>query len=157
MSTDTIEIRFAAPSDLATLVEFNASMARETEGKELELERLTSGIARVLGDASRGVYRVARLGGRTVGCLLITREWSDWRDGWFWWIQSVYVAPEARRRGVYRALHEHVVQSARAEPGVCGVRLYVDSENRAAQEVYRRVGLARARYEMFERDFVLGD
>lgn len=129
-------------------------MALETEGRALDPERLARGVGRVLASPDRGCYFVAELGPRVVGALLVTTEWSDWRDGWFWWIQSVYVEPAARRSGVYRALHEHVVCAARAAPDVCGVRLYVDRENRSAQTVYQRLGMQRARYEFFEVDFV---
>ncbi|MCK6448516.1 MAG: GNAT family N-acetyltransferase [Planctomycetes bacterium] len=129
-------------------------MARETEGRELDPERLARGVERALASPDRGRYFVAELGSRVVGALLVTTEWSDWRDGWFWWLQSVYVEADARRLGVYRALHEHVVRAARAAPDVCGVRLYVDRENRSAQTVYQRLGMQRARYEFFEIDFV---
>lgn len=151
-----VEVRPARSDDLVLLARFNSALARETEGKALDAARLTRGIERVLSDPGRGRYFVAELGGQVVGALLVTAEWSDWRDGWFWWLQSVYVAPEARRSGVYRALHEHVVRAARAAPDVCGVRLYVDRENRSAQAVYQRLGMQRARYEFFEIDFVLG-
>ncbi len=150
-----LRIRLAVHDDLAQLVEFNARMARETEGRELDRARLSGGIARVLADPTCGVYRIALADERAVGCLLVTREWSDWRNGWFWWIQSVFVDASARRRGVYRALHENVLSAARADPEVCGVRLYVDRENTSAQAVYRRVGLVHAHYELFETDFVL--
>jgi len=132
---------------------FNLAMARETEDKALDPERLAAGVRAVFEDPARGDYAVAELGGRVVGCLLLTREWSDWRDGTFWWIQSVYVAPEARGRGVFRALWEHVAAQARATPGVCGLRLYVERANERARSVYEAVGMRRSHYEMFEVDF----
>ena len=158
-------VRAATPGDLELLVEFNRAMARETEGLDLDPGRLRSGVGRVLADPDAGFYRIAELGGAAadgpqrgsgpVGCLMVTREWSDWRDGWFWWIQSVFVDPAWRRRGVYRALYASVLGEGQEAPDVCGVRLYVDSDNRAAQRVYERLGMAEAHYRMFEVDFVL--
>jgi GNAT superfamily N-acetyltransferase len=92
---------------------------------------------------------------RLVGQLMITFEWSDWRNGVFWWVQSVYVAPAWRRQGVYRAMHDHIIAKAKAEPQVCGIRLYVEQENRTAHIVYERVGLAPSGYRVYEQDFVL--
>src|SRR5215468_3854238 len=108
----SVGVRAAAARDLPVLVAFNAAMARETEGRALDEARLRRGVASALGDEARGRYLVAERGGQAVGALLLTREWSDWRDGWFWWIQSVYVAPAARRQGVYRALHRAVLEQA---------------------------------------------
>lgn len=151
-----VQVRRAVLADLAHLVEFNGAMARETEDRELDVTRLTLGVRAVLERTECGRYWIAERDGRAVGCLLITREWSDWRNGWFWWVQSVYVIAEARRQGIYRALYEHVLAEARAAGDVCGVRLYVDDENRPAQAVYERLGMQRARYRMYEVDFVLG-
>ncbi|WP_447975208.1 N-acetyltransferase family protein [Nitrospira sp. Kam-Ns4a] len=156
---DPITVRDARLGDLDVLVEFNAAMALETEGRYLDRGRLRAGTLAVLESPGRGFYRVAELvqegGGRVVGQLLITAEWSDWRNAAFWWLQSVYVHPDWRRRGVYRSLHESVLRDARRRPDVCGVRLYVDRDNRIAQTVYTRVGLRRSSYVMFEEDFVL--
>lgn len=146
-------IRRANPTDAEIVARFNAAMAEETEGRPLPLERVLSGVRRALADEAMGAYFIAELDGRAVGQMLITREWSDWRDGWFWWIQSVYVAPEARRTGVYRALHEYVEKAARSTPDVCGLRLYVDSENTSAQRVYERLGMTRTDYQLFEVDW----
>lgn len=155
----TILIRHARPTDLDVLVGFSAAMARETEGRELDLDLLRQGTQAVFDDPGRGFYLVAEAGrtsGTTiVGQLLITFEWSDWRSANFWWIQSVYVAPEWRRQGVYRRLHQTVLQEARRHPQVCGVRLYVERGNAVAQTVYDRVGLTRSVYQVFEEDFVL--
>ncbi len=144
-------VRPARESDLDRLVGFNLAMARETEDHALEERVLREGLRRALRDPQRGSYTVAELDGEVVGCLLVTREWSDWRDGWWWWIQSVYVAPSARRRGVYRALHQGVLDSAAEAGDVCGVRLYVDAENRPAQATYSELGMHQARYLMFEQ------
>lgn len=156
---DAITVRAARHEDLAVLVDFNAAMALETEGRRLDAERLRQGTLAVLASPARGFYRVAELAGGSrrlvLGQLLVTCEWSDWRNAAFWWIQSVYVRPDWRRRGVYRALHETVLREARARPDVCGLRLYVERENRIAQTTYERVGLRRSGYVMFEDDFVL--
>jgi len=146
-------VRPAARSDLELVVEFNRCMALETEGRELDRAQLARGVARALDDPSRGRYFLAELEGRAAGCLMLTREWSDWRDGWFLWIQSVYTAPEARGRGVYRALHEHVLAAARSEADACGVRLYVERSNARAQAVYERLGMRRTSYLLYEVDF----
>lgn len=145
-----IAVRRATPGDLERLVGFNLGIARETEGRELDPAILRSGIARLLGDASLGFYTVAEVDGEVAGCTLITFEWSDWRDGLIWWIQSVYVAAPMRGRGVFSALHRRLEEEARETPGVLGFRLYVEEENHRAQEVYRRRGLERTRYVIFE-------
>ena len=148
-------VRRATLQDLDILVVFNSAMALESEGKTLDRRRLEDGVAALFDGDDRGFYLVAEAEGRVVGQLLITFEWSDWRNAYFWWIQSVYVASEWRRRGVYRRLHEHVLDEARLRGDVCGVRLYVDRDNRVAQRVYSNLGMNRSHYDMFEIDFVL--
>jgi ribosomal protein S18 acetylase RimI-like enzyme len=155
MSGPELTLRPALRSDVPILVEFNRAMARETEGRELDPARLRAGVEAVFEQPTRGRYHLALEGEDPVGGLLLTSEWSDWRAGVFWWIQSVYVVPGARGRGVFRRLYETVLEAARADPEVCGLRLYVEHENHAAQEVYRRVGMHEARYRFFEVDFVL--
>jgi GNAT superfamily N-acetyltransferase len=141
------------------LVDFSAAMALETEGLTLDRERLRRGTLAVLESSARGFYLVAERLGRAskevVGQLLVTYEWSDWRNATFWWIQSVYVHPNWRRRGVYRRMHEAVLTQARARKDVCGLRLYVERGNRMAQAAYRQVGLTPSAYRVFEEDFVL--
>jgi len=149
----TLAIRNAVADDCSTLVAFNQALAQSTEGKVLEGGRLGRGIEKVLADPTRGRYFVADWDGQPVGCLMVTREWSDWRDGWFWWIQSVFVVDEARRRGVYRALHNHLVSLAREAGDVCGLRLYVERSNRPAQETYKSLGMGPGPYELYESDF----
>ncbi|HET6582356.1 MAG TPA: GNAT family N-acetyltransferase, partial [Nannocystaceae bacterium] len=134
---------------------FNAALARETEGKALDRDRLTAGVAALLADEAKGRYFVATRDGVVVGALCITYEWSDWRNGVFWWIQSVYVPASARRQGVYSALYRHVDALARASAGVCGLRLYVDHDNERAQAVYAALGMRASHYRCFEVDFVL--
>ena len=145
-----MRIRVATPDDAATLVEFNVAMARETESKQLLPEVIGAGVRALLANPACGFYVVAEEDGRLVGSLMITKEWSDWRNGDFWWIQSVYVRPEARRRGVFRSLYRHVQALAAADPGVCGFRLYVERENAAAQETYGALGMKPTRYLVFE-------
>ncbi|GIU76270.1 MAG: hypothetical protein KatS3mg004_3357 [Bryobacteraceae bacterium] len=150
-----IVVRDARPEDAEFLVRGNAAMALETEGLSLDRERLRAGVFALFDDPSRGRYFIAELGGRRAGQLMITYEWSDWRNGCFWWIQSVWVEPELRGRGVFRLLYGHVRALARATPGVCGLRLYVERSNARAREVYLRCGMHQTSYEVFEEDFVL--
>lgn len=145
-----ITVRRATAADLEALAEFNLGIALETEGRRLDAAVLRAGITRVLGDPSLGFYTVAEIGGEVVGCTLITFEWSDWRNGMIWWIQSVYVAAHARGRGVFSAIHRRLDDESRSTPGILGFRLYVEEDNQRAQEVYRRRGLERTRYIVFE-------
>jgi ribosomal protein S18 acetylase RimI-like enzyme len=144
-------IRQAGPADAPIIVDYNLRLAAETENKALDPARLAAGVAAALASPDRkGPYFVAVEGGDVLGQLQITYEWSDWRNGWFWWIQSVYVHAEARRRGVFRSLYRHVEGLAR-EQGVVGIRLYVERDNHAAQRTYRDLGMAPTAYLMLER------
>lgn len=155
----SIHVRPATPDDVPDLVSFQVAMARETEGKELHPERVEQGVRGVFEVPSRGRYWIAEcdVGGDSIGSLLLTYEWSDWRAGTFWWIQSVFVRAGDRGRGAFRALYEKVLRDARAASDVCGVRLYVDHDNRTAQDVYAKVGMSESHYRFFEVDFVHGD
>jgi ribosomal protein S18 acetylase RimI-like enzyme len=144
-------IRRATTNDSEVVVDFNGRLAEESEGKKLDSALLKAGVAQALADPHKGLYFLAEDAGVVVGQIMITTEWSDWRNGWFWWIQSVYVRPEARRRGVFRALFEHVSKAARQDPDVIGLRLYVDEDNHTAQETYRRLGLAETGYFVLEK------
>lgn len=157
LNMPNLSIRLATPGDAEVIVRFNQAMARETEHLELDPARVTPGVAAVLGDPSKGLYWVAieAGSGAVVGQLMITYEWSDWRNGVFWWIQSVYVDPAARGNGVYRALYDHVKAEAAADGGVCGIRLYVERDNRRAQAVYQKQGMKATDYLMYEVDFVI--
>lgn len=143
-------IRPATESDAPPIVAFNRAMAVETEDKELPLDAATRGVAALFTYPERGFYLVAESGGVVVGSLMITTEWSDWRNGMFWWVQSVYVRPEARRQGIYRALYEYVRQKASATADVCGIRLYVERENTGAQRVYETLGMQPTSYRLYE-------
>lgn len=144
-----VTIREATVADSDRIVLFNQAMARETEGRMLDRGVLGEGVAAMLGDPARGRYYVAEDEGDIVAQLAVTTEWSDWRNGEIWWIQSVYVAKSHRRRGIYRRLHAHVRETARAE-GVIGLRLYVERDNTAAQAVYRSLGMHPSQYVMYE-------
>lgn len=145
-----LTLRAADPRDLDVLVEFNAAMAMETEALSLDRERLRAGVAALLADPAKGRYRLAERAGEVVGALMLTREWSDWRCGDWWWIQSVYVRADARRAGVFRALFDSVAAEARADAGVCGLRLYVERDNLRAQTTYRALGMDETHYRLFE-------
>jgi ribosomal protein S18 acetylase RimI-like enzyme len=146
-----LSLRQAVPADAPIVVEFNRLLALESEGLTLDLTLLAPGVAAALADPRKGLYFVAEEDGEVVGQVMITYEWSDWRNGWIWWIQSVYVRPEYRGRGVFRALYEHIYKMAAADPEIIGLRLYVEQENLRAQEVYRRLGMERTGYFVLER------
>ena len=147
----TLTVRAARAGDADAIAAFNAAMALETEGKRLLPQVIAAGVRRLLAEPALGFYLVAEAGGALAGCLMVTTEWSDWRNGRFWWIQSVYVPPQWRRRGVFRALYRHVQEAARAQPDVCGLRLYVERENAGAQATYRSLGMAQTHYLLFEQ------
>ena len=127
-----IDIREATEADAEVIIEFNRRLAADTEDKALDPQRLADGVGHALSSADTCLYLVAEVGGQVVGQTMVTFEWSDWRNGWFWWIQSVYVHPDFRRRGIFRALHDRVRSLARAKGNTCGIRLYVEHENHAA-------------------------
>ena len=149
--TDGLAIRKATPADAGPISRFNQAMALETEGKSLIPERVDAGVRRLLGEPALGFYVVAVDGEQIVACLLVTQEWSDWRNGLFWWIQSVFVEAPWRRRGVYRRLYQHVRDLAAADPQVCGFRLYVEKDNLVAQQTYAGLGMAETDYLIYEQ------
>jgi len=146
-----VSVRDATPADLDVLVGFNLAMARETESKELDPGTLRAGMQALLADPSRGRAFVLEADGVAAATLMLTTEWSDWRNGWFWWIQNVYVRPADRGRGFYRRLHEHVCALAAERSDVYGLRLYVESENRAARATYRAMGMDETSYVLCEQ------
>ncbi len=150
MTEDNTRYRDGKRADAADIVEFQIAMAQETEDFALDRPICTRGVNAVFDDSSLGRYFVAESGDRLIASLMITPEWSDWRNGVVWWIQSVYVIPEFRRRGVYAGLYKHVKSIAEKDPNVRGIRLYVDKRNTSAQEVYRRMGMNGEHYQVFE-------
>jgi GNAT superfamily N-acetyltransferase len=153
----TIEIRDARRDDVPFLADCNMAMAWESERKHLDREVLTRGIVAVFDHPDKGFYLVAEREGKPVGSLLITHEWSDWRNGGWWWIQSVYVMPEARRSGVFSTMYREVDARARAATGVIGLRLYVEKENTHAQATYAALGMEPAYYSLYQASFAALD
>ncbi len=149
MPSSTITIRKAERTDAAHFVRFNQAMAWETEGVKLDDEKIRAGVDGLFAKPQFGFYVVAELEGKVAGGLMITYEWSDWRNKVYWWIQSVYVLPEFRGKGIYRSLYEGVKQLGR-ENDCCGFRLYVERTNLVAQEVYKKLGMDESHYLMFE-------
>jgi len=149
---DAPAIRRATLDDAETLVRFNEAMAEETEAKTLDPKTVRAGVQAVFDTPEQAFYFVAERDGAIVGSLMITTEWSDWRNGTFWWIQSVYVRPEARRQGVYASLHSEVKSRAEAAEDVCGLRLYVEKDNQAARDTYAALGMTETSYRMYEEE-----
>jgi ribosomal protein S18 acetylase RimI-like enzyme len=149
MSDSPIIIRRGTITDTATIVEFNAAMALETEQLTLDRRTLDAGVRGALADEAKALYFLAEIDGRVVGQLMITHEWSDWRNGPLWWIQSVYVHKDHRRRGVFRALYAYTRDEAK-RAGAVGVRLYVEENNHIGQSTYRSLGMSMTHYRVME-------
>ena len=150
MSSSSIAVGRATTEDVAAITQFNIAMAAETEDLALDPQTVHAGVAAVVSEDRRGFYLVARSDGKAVGSLMITYEWSDWRNGNLWWIQSVYVVPSARKQGIFRLLYDNVICLAKQSGDAAGVRLYVEKDNRGAQEVYRKLGMSETAYRVFE-------
>ncbi|HXI13215.1 MAG TPA: GNAT family N-acetyltransferase [Thermoanaerobaculia bacterium] len=150
--TDRVPPKFrdATRHDIPAIISFQLAMASETEDVELDRYVCARGVEAVFEDRSLGRYFIVESNGQVIASLLITYEWSDWRNGVVWWIQSVYVAPESRRSGVYSGLYQYVKRLAVADEKVRGIRLYVDRRNRAAQDTYRNLGMDGEHYQVFE-------
>jgi GNAT superfamily N-acetyltransferase len=144
-----ITIRKATPDDVPAIISFQQAMAMETEGVELQSDVITNGVMAVFRDPNKGQYYVAEDLGRVIASLMITYEWSDWRNANIWWFQSVYVIPEYRRKGVFRMMYGHVKKEG-MEYGIAGLRLYVESENVRAQKTYEAMGMNGSHYRTFE-------
>lgn len=150
MNTDfDLTITQGKASDIDAIVRFQADMAMESEGTMLDMDRLTLGVSSAINDEQKGIYLVARANDTPIGSLMLTREWSDWNNQWYWWIQSVYVMPEYRKKGVYKAMYATLKDMAQ-ENGVSQIRLYADRTNLSAQQVYQRLGMRESHYLMFE-------
>lgn len=141
-----IEIRDAQPADHDVIVDFNCQLAEETEGKSLHPDLIGPGVAALLADSTKGRYWLAVSGDQVAGQIMVTYEWSDWRNGMLWWIQSVYIAESFRRQGVFSRLYRHVEQLVHNDPDACGLRLYVEKNNVRAQKTYRRLDMDDSGY-----------
>ena len=144
-----MEISTGTYNDIEAITGFQIAMALESEGTVLDAERVRKGVAAVMEDGSKGIYIIARIEDRPVASLMITREWSDWNNGWYWWIQSVYVMPEHRGQGIFRAMYTKVIEMAN-DQNIAQVRLYVDRHNTNAQKVYQKLGMEECHYLMYE-------
>ncbi len=151
--TSTITVRKAELSDAGTIVGFNVAMAHETEDKGLDAGIVTKGVQAVIQDPKKGFYLLAEFGGAVVGQLMVTFEWSDWRNKNFWWIQSVYVIPEYRGKKIFSILYRHIEEMAKKEGDAAGLRLYVEKDNQVARKVYLNMGMCESHYRMYEIDF----
>ncbi|CAH1386220.1 GNAT family N-acetyltransferase [Candidatus Nitrotoga sp. M5] len=143
-------IRFAESRDALVITKFNRAMALETELKELTPEVISKGVNNLLNNPSLGFYVVAENDDEVIGSLMVTTEWSDWRNGIFWWVQSVYIEPNERRKGAYTKLYNFIKESAKNNPNVCGFRLYVEKENILAQNTYKALGMIETDYRIYE-------
>ena len=147
-----LQIRKAAKEDASTIAVFNINMAFETEKKVLPEDIINEGVRKMLETPSLGFYLVAEVDGQIVGSLMVTTEWSDWRNGMFWWIQSVYVTQRFRKQGIYRAMYDYVKKLSDSEDNICGFRLYVEKQNVNAQETYKKLGMSETEYYLYEEE-----
>lgn len=136
--------------DIEVIAQFQVDMAMESEGTLLDIETVTKGVTAAINDGNKGCYYIARVDGEAVGSLMLTREWSDWNNGWYWWIQSVYVAPEYRRQGIYKSMYQTVCEDA-MQQNVAQIRLYVDKTNIRGQKVYASLGMQESHYLIYEK------
>ena len=148
-----IKIRKATINDAGTIAEFNQSMAMETEDKTLEAATIKAGVLRMVEDEQLGFYLIASSNDKIVGCLGITTEWSDWRNGLWWWIQSVYVDPDYRSQGIFSSLYKAIREMALNETDICGIRLYAEKDNERAIRTYVRLGMIETEYRILEEEF----
>lgn len=153
---DLIKIRKAKLEDLETIVKFNYNLAKQTEDKELNLEILTKGVEAIVKDSTKGQYYVYEIDSKVAGQIMYTYEWSDWRNGTFLWVQSVYVDEQHRRNGIFKALYNHVKQICDNDEGIVGIRLYVEKGNLNAKATYKSLGMCECDYHMYEYE-VKGD
>ena len=149
----TFTVRDAAPADASTIADFNNRLAEETEARTLAPERIGAGVSALLADPSKGRYWVAVSSNKIIGQIGVSYEWSDWRNGMLWWIQSVYVHEDHRRKGIYSRLYRYVESQARSDPDVIGVRLYVEKDNERAQSTYENLGMNKTHYQIMQTLF----
>jgi predicted GNAT family acetyltransferase len=149
----SVIVRQATPADTATIADFNCRLADETEGKQLDPDTVIAGVKSLFETTAHGRYFIAEINDQVVGQLLLTYEWSDWRNGLFWWIQSVYVVAEHRRAGVFSSLYRTVSENAKLDPQVCGIRLYMEKDNTRARDTYLALGMSETSYRVMEIDY----
>ncbi len=147
-----IKIRLGYKKDAETIANFNILMAMETEHKKLPKNIITAGVKKILSNSQYGFYLIAEKNNQIAGSLMVTKEWSDWRNGEFWWIQSVFIKTEFRRQGIYKKLYAFVKSKAQKNPDVCGFRLYVEEENSIAMQTYESCGMIKTHYKMYEEE-----
>ncbi len=147
-----LNIRQACTADAACLAQFNITMAAETEALTLSTKTVKHGVCHMIEHPELGFYLLAEINNEIAGCLMLTSEWSDWRNGLFWWVQSVYVRPQYRHQGIYRALYQQVKELASLRHDICGFRLYVEQENKTAQACYQALGMQPTRYFLYEEE-----
>lgn len=147
-----LNIRQAGVEDGEVITRFNAAMALESEGISLRRDTLRAGVDAALADEAKAFYLLAEADGNPVGQLMVTTEWSDWRNGWIWWIQSVYVKPESRRQGVYRRLYQRLTEMAESRGDIRGMRLYVMRDNWPAKRTYEALGMTHSHYDLYETE-----
>ena len=150
---ETINISVGTAADIDSIAQFQVDMAQESEGTTLDKERVLKGVAAAMEDPYKGTYIVAKSADKAIGSLMLTREWSDWTNRWYWWIQSVYVTPDFRGKGIYKAMYDKVKEMAK-EAGVTQIRLYVDKTNYRAQQVYQKLGMSETHYLMYEEEML---
>ncbi len=148
-----IIIRNVNKNDISIIEKFNSARAMETENKQIDLVTVQKGVETALNNRELGFYLIAESDGIPVGQLMVTKEWTDWRSGEFWWIQSVYIHPDYRNNNVFRKLYTEVISLAKESGKVCGIRLYVDKNNTKAQNVYSKLGMIESNYLLFEEDW----
>jgi GNAT superfamily N-acetyltransferase len=148
-----ITVRDATSADIDAIVGYNQRLAGETEGKSLDPAVIGAGVRRGFSSPGMCRYFVAEAGGRVIGTTMLTYELTDWRDGVIWWLQSVFIEPEFRRHGVFRAIYRHIETLARQHPDVRGLRLYVHRDNARAMKTYEALGMEKAEYELYEHDW----
>ena len=145
-----IQVRLASVEDVQNIGRYNAAMALETEGLTLDMKRLTKGIEAVFEDHKKGFYLVVEVDGTVRGSLMVTKEWSDWRNGKFWWIQSVFVEKCSRNQGLYKSMYNYLLKKVQDSEDVAGIRLYVENDNQVAQETYKNLGMHKTNYKLYE-------